>query len=104
MRRLKAPILDSFKQRILNIHPSLLPKYPGRDAWIQALEAGETETGTTVHLVNADIDAGEVLGQECVPILPDDTAETLQARIQEAERALYPRMIADYGKKIMWAK
>ena len=100
MRRIKSPILESFVGRILNIHPSLLPKYPGREAWTQALDAGETEAGTTVHLVNAEIDAGQILAQQRVAILPDDTPDTLQTRIQDAERQLYPQVIADYGQTL----
>ena len=98
MRKIKSPILETYERRILNIHPSLLPKYPGREPWTQALEAGETEAGATVHMVNADIDAGEILGQERVPILPNDTSGTLQTRIQAAERILYPKIIAAQAK------
>jgi len=94
MRVVKAPLLDAFPQRIINIHPSLLPKYPGLEAWKQALEAGETVTGCTVHYVNAAIDAGEILGQETVPINLGDTPESLHARIQIAEHRLLPAVLA----------
>ena len=94
MRVLKAPMLNAFPQRIINIHPSLLPKFPGLSAWKQALAAGETVTGCTVHYVDAGIDSGMVLGQREVPILPNDTPEALHARIQIAERTLYPEVIA----------
>ena len=94
MRVLKAPMLDAFPHRIINIHPSLLPKFPGLAAWKQALAAGETATGCTVHYVDAGIDSGAILGQREVPILPNDTPETLHARIQMAERELYPEVIA----------
>ena len=94
MRVVKAPLLDAFPQRIINIHPSLLPRYPGLEAWKQALEAGETVTGCTVHYVNAAIDAGEILGQETVPVTLEDTPESLHARIQIAEHRLLPSVIA----------
>src|SRR5271165_6554634 len=94
MRVVKARLLDAFPQRIINIHPSLLPKYPGLEAWKQALEAGETVTGCTVHYVNAAIDAGEILGQETVPINLGDTPESLHARIQIAEHRLLPAVLA----------
>ncbi|MGZ4966505.1 MAG: phosphoribosylglycinamide formyltransferase [Chthoniobacterales bacterium] len=94
MRVLKAPTLDAFPHRIINIHPSLLPKFPGLEAWKQALVAGETVTGCTVHYVDSGVDSGEIIAQRQVPILPNDTPETLHARIQIAERALYPQVIA----------
>src|SRR6202045_1700218 len=84
MRVLKTPMLKAFPRRILNIHPSLLPKYPGLEAWRQALAAGETMTGCTVHYVDEKIDHGDIIAQREVPILPDDTPETLHARIQVA--------------------
>lgn len=96
MRVLKAPMLDAFPHRILNIHPSLLPKYPGLEAWKQALEAGEKAAGCTVHYVDAGVDSGEIIAQREVPILPNDTPETLHARIQQAERELYPEVIAQF--------
>jgi phosphoribosylglycinamide formyltransferase 1 len=94
MRVVKAPLLNAFPQNIINIHPSLLPKFRGLEAWKQALEAGVTVTGCTVHYVNAAIDAGEILGQETVPIEPGDTPESLHARIQIAEHKLLPAVIA----------
>lgn len=97
MRLIKAPLLAAFPGRILNIHPSLLPRFPGLAAWRQALEAGETEAGCTVHLVDAGMDTGEILGQAAVPILPGDTPETLHARIQVAEHALYPEVIGRFA-------
>ena len=87
-------MLEAFPRRIINIHPSLLPKFRGLEAWKQALEAGETVTGCTVHYVNATIDAGEILGQKTVPIEPGDTPERLHARIQIAEHQLLPAVIA----------
>ena len=93
MRILKGPVLESFPRRIINVHPSLLPKFPGREAWAQALTARERVTGCTVHYVDAGIDTGEIIAQREVPILPDDTAASLHARIQLAERELYPAVI-----------
>jgi len=97
MRVLKEPMLTAFPRRIINIHPSLLPKFPGIEAWKQALAAGEKITGCSVHYVDAGIDSGEVIGQRRVPVLPDDTPESLHARIQVAERALYPEVIAQFA-------
>jgi phosphoribosylglycinamide formyltransferase-1 len=96
MRVLKEPMLAAFPRRIINIHPSLLPKFPGIEAWKQALAAGEKITGCSVHYVDAGIDSGEVIGQRRVPVLPDDTPESLHARIQIAERELYPEVIAQF--------
>jgi len=96
MRVLKAPMLQAFPRRIINIHPSLLPKFPGLSAWTQALEAGEKVTGCTVHFVDEQIDHGAIIAQREVPILPGDTAETLHARIQAAERELYPEVIGRF--------
>src|SRR3954447_15343629 len=93
MRVLKAPTLSAFPHRIVNIHPSLLPKFPGLAAWKQALEAGETVTGCTVHYVDAGVDSGQIIAQREVPIETNDTPETLHARIQVAERELYPQVI-----------
>ena len=98
MRVLKEPMLKTFPRRIINIHPSLLPKYPGIAAWEQALRAGEKVTGVTVHYVDAGIDTGAVIAQREVPILPNDTAETLHARIQVVERELYPEVIARFAR------
>jgi phosphoribosylglycinamide formyltransferase-1 len=94
MRVLKAPMLDAFPRRIINLHPSLLPKFPGREAWIQALTAGETVTGCTVHYVNAGVDSGEIIAQREVAIFPNDTPKGLHERIQVAERTLFPAVIA----------
>lgn len=94
MRMIKAPLLAAFPRRIVNIHPSLLPAFPGLEAWKQALAAGVAETGCTVHYVDAGMDTGEILAQRAVPVLPGDTAETLHARIQVAEHVLYPAVLA----------
>jgi len=96
MRMVKEPLLTEFPNRIINIHPSLLPKYPGLESWRQALEAGEDEAGCTVHLVDAGMDTGPILAQRAVPIFPTDTAESLHARIQEAEHDLLPTAIQEY--------
>jgi phosphoribosylglycinamide formyltransferase-1 len=97
MRVIKEPLLQAFPGRILNIHPSLLPAFRGLDAWRQAVEAGVPEAGCTVHLVDAGVDTGEILGQGRVPVLPSDTAESLHARIQVAEHELYPRIVREYA-------
>ncbi len=94
MRMIKAPLLEAFPRRIINIHPSLLPNFPGLAAWRQALVAGAKETGCTVHYVDAGMDTGEIIAQRVVPILESDTAETLHARIQVAEHDLYPEVLA----------
>ena len=96
MRVLKSPMLEAFPRRILNIHPALLPRFPGLEAWKQALAAGEKVTGCTVHYVDEEIDHGDIIAQREVPILPNDTAETLHARIQIAEHELYPAAIAEF--------
>jgi phosphoribosylglycinamide formyltransferase-1 len=96
MRLLKEPMLEAYPGRIINIHPSLLPKFPGIESWKQALEAGEKITGCSVHYVDAGIDSGEIIAQRKVPVLPGDTPESLHARIQVAERALYPEVIARF--------
>ncbi len=94
MRVLKGEFLRAFEGRIVNIHPSLLPAFPGLEAWRQALEAGVKVTGCTVHFVDAGVDSGPILGQQAVPVLEDDTPETLLERLHEAEHTLYPRCIA----------
>jgi phosphoribosylglycinamide formyltransferase 1 len=95
MRVLHEPMLKAFPRRIINIHPSLLPKFPGLEAWKQALAAGEKVTGCTVHYVDEKIDHGQILAQREVTILPQDTPESLHARIQVVEHELYPAVIAE---------
>lgn len=90
MRILKGEFLRHFEQRVVNIHPSLLPAFPGLEAWKQALDYGVKQTGCTVHLVDQGIDTGPIIAQEAVPVLSQDTAATLHERIQQAERRLYP--------------
>ncbi|HEY5913462.1 MAG TPA: phosphoribosylglycinamide formyltransferase [Verrucomicrobiae bacterium] len=94
MRVLKGDFLAAFAGRILNIHPSLLPSFPGLEAWKQALEYGVKVTGCTVHFVDAGVDSGPIIGQQTVPVLDGDTPESLHARIQMAEHQLYPRCVA----------
>jgi phosphoribosylglycinamide formyltransferase-1 len=103
MRVLKAPMLNAFPRRIVNVHPSLLPKFPGLEAWRQALEAGETLTGCTVHYVDEEIDHGDIIAQREVPILADDTPERLHARIQIAEHELYPAVIGQICRQLSTA-
>jgi len=93
MRLLSPVFVDAFPDRILNIHPSLLPKYPGLHPQQQALDDGARVSGATVHFVNKDLDAGPVVRQREVPVLPGDTADTLAARILEVEHRLYPEAI-----------
>jgi phosphoribosylglycinamide formyltransferase 1 len=95
MRVLHEPMLKAFPRRIINIHPSLLPKFPGLEAWKQALAAGEAVTGCTVHYVDERIDHGQIVAQREVRILPNDTSESLHARIQVLEHELYPAVIAE---------
>jgi phosphoribosylglycinamide formyltransferase 1 len=89
MRILKATFLRAFAGRVLNIHPALLPAFPGLEAWKQALDYGVKVTGCTVHLVDEGIDTGSILVQRVVPVLDEDTPATLHARIQEQERIAY---------------
>ena len=96
MRILSDGFVERWAGRMLNIHPSLLPKYKGLDTHARAIEAGDSHAGTSVHLVTPELDAGEVLAQIAVPITPDDTPESLAARVKFAEHQLYPRAVADY--------
>lgn len=100
LKLLKAPLLAAFPDRIINIHPSLLPKHKGLNAAAQALAAGDTEAGCTVHLVNAELDGGRILRQATVPVLPDDTEQTLYARIQEREFELLPAVIGEIAGEV----
>ncbi|HKS36179.1 MAG TPA: phosphoribosylglycinamide formyltransferase [Verrucomicrobiae bacterium] len=94
MRILQGDFLRAFPQRVVNIHPALLPSFPGLEAWKQAFDHGVKVTGCTVHFVDQGIDTGPIIAQQTVPVLDHDTPATLHARIQEAERALYPRAVA----------
>jgi phosphoribosylglycinamide formyltransferase-1 len=104
MRIVKQPLLEAFPRKVINIHPSLLPRFPGLEAWKQALAAGEKVTGCTVHYVDAAVDAGEILGKETVPIFSDDTPESLHARIQVAEHRLLPAVIAGIAEEFRGAE
>ena len=99
MRVLKDGFLNAFAGRIINIHPSLLPSFPGLEAWKQALAHGVKVTGCTVHFVDAGVDAGPIIGQQTVPVLDDDTPETLHQRIQVAEHILYPQRVAALARE-----
>jgi phosphoribosylglycinamide formyltransferase 1 len=112
MRVLKGEFLRAFEGRIVNVHPSLLPSFPGLEAWKQALDHGVKVTGCTVHFVDAGVDAGPVIGQQTVPVLDNDTAEILHARIHAAEHELYPKCVAAIargeisvvGRRVVWKK
>jgi phosphoribosylglycinamide formyltransferase-1 len=93
MRILKGDFLRAFAGRVINIHPSLLPAFPGLEAWKQALDYGVKVTGCTVHFVDQGIDSGPIIAQETVPVLAGDSAATLHERIQQAERKLYPNVV-----------
>ena len=94
MRILKGDFLKAFEGRVVNIHPSLLPSFPGLEAWKQALNYGVKVTGCTVHWVDQGVDTGPILAQRAVPVLEGDTVTSLHQRIQEAERTLYPETLA----------
>jgi phosphoribosylglycinamide formyltransferase-1 len=112
MRVLKGDFLRAFEGRIVNIHPSLLPSFPGLESWKQALDHGVKVTGCTVHFVDAGVDAGPIIGQQTVPVLDNDTAETLHQRIHAAEHQLYPECVAAIargqisvsGRRVVWKK
>ncbi len=93
MRLVKEPLLSTFQQRILNIHPSLLPAYPGLKAWKQAVDDRAIISGCTVHYVDEGMDTGEVILQKSVPVFPEDTPKTLHARIQVEEHQAYPEAV-----------
>lgn len=93
MRRLGTPMLDAFPHAIVNVHPSLLPAFPGLEPQRQALEHGVRVSGVTVHLVTTDLDAGPIVVQRVVPVLPDDTPESLAARILVEEHKAYPEAV-----------
>jgi phosphoribosylglycinamide formyltransferase-1 len=112
MRVLKGDFLRSFEGRIINIHPSLLPSFPGLEAWKQALDYGVKVTGCTVHYVDAGVDSGAIIGQTTVAVLEGDTAESLHQRIHAAEHQLYPQCVAGiargevsvHGRLVSWRK
>ena len=96
MRRLHRPFLEAYPDRVLNIHPSLLPAFPGRDAIRQAWEHGVRVTGCTVHVVDERVDGGPILAQRAVEVADDDTFEKLEARVHAAEHQLYPQTVRRY--------
>lgn len=110
MRVLKGDFLRAFEGRIVNIHPSLLPSFPGLEAWKQALDHGVKFTGCTVHFVDAGVDAGPIIGQQTVSVLDNDTPESLHQRIHAAEHELYPKCVAAIargeilmkGRRVIW--
>lgn len=110
MRVLKGEFLRMFEGGIINIHPSLLPSFPGLEAWKQALDHGVKLTGCTVHFVDAGVDSGPIIAQQTVPVLESDTPESLHRRIQMAEHELYPKCVAAIargeisvqGRRVLW--
>jgi len=100
MRRLTPWMVGRWRGRMLNIHPSLLPKYPGLDTHARALAAGDTEAGCSVHLVTEGLDEGPVLARAAVPVLPGDTPGTLSQRVREAEHKLYPGTVAEFCRTL----
>ena len=104
MRLLTPFLVERWKDRMLNIHPSLLPKYPGLDTHARALAAGDAEAGCTVHLVTQGVDEGPILARQPVPIVPGDTPQTLAQRVLNAEHALYPRALADFCARLQGAR
>jgi phosphoribosylglycinamide formyltransferase-1 len=100
MRVLTPYFVNAWQGRLINIHPSLLPKYPGINTHSRALEAGDLEHGCTVHLVVEEVDSGEILGQAKMPIRPEDTAETLAERVLTLEHELYPRCLEKLARSL----
>jgi phosphoribosylglycinamide formyltransferase-1 len=99
MRILSPWFVKEWRGRILNIHPSLLPKFRGLDTHARAIEAGDRVSGCSVHIVTEELDAGEVLDQAEVPVEPDDTPQELEQRVLAAEHALYPKVLAEFVKR-----
>ncbi|QDI92642.1 phosphoribosylglycinamide formyltransferase [Salicibibacter halophilus] len=99
MRLLGATIVEPYARRIVNIHPSLLPEFPGLDAVGQALNAGAEETGVTIHYVDAGMDTGEVIRQKRVPIMPGETNGSLEEKIKQVEHQLYPETLQNLFRK-----
>ena len=100
MKIISKDFLNLYKKKIINIHPSLLPDFPGLDAWTQAVEAGARESGCTVHYVDTGMDTGPIIAQARVPVHPDDTPGSLHARIQGEEHKIYPAAIATVAVEI----
>src|SRR3989441_3113566 len=110
LRILSEQFVDLYHRNIINVHPALLPSFPGLEAWKQALDQGVKVTGCTVHFVDSGVDSGPIIAQQGVPVLDDDTAESLHGRIQTAEHELYPRCVAAIargevtiqGRQVKW--
>jgi len=100
MRVLTPWLVGGWRERMLNIHPSLLPLYPGLDTHARAIAAGDAEAGCTVHLVTEGVDEGPILGQARVPIIEGDTAAALAERVKTAEHQLYPQVLADFCRDL----
>ncbi|MBX9747245.1 MAG: phosphoribosylglycinamide formyltransferase [Hyphomonadaceae bacterium] len=100
MRVLTPYLVNAWRERLVNIHPSLLPKFPGTKTHERALAAGESEHGCTVHLVTEEVDSGRILGQARMPILLGDTPETLAERVLTLEHELYPRCVAELARAL----
>ena len=96
MRILSPWFIEEWRDRVLNIHPSLLPKYRGLDTHQRALDAKDEASGCSVHVVTEELDAGEVLGQLEVPIMPGDSAKSLEQRVLAAEHQLYPKVLSEF--------
>lgn len=111
MRILAPGFIERFPHRILNVHPSLLPAFPGAHAVEDALRHSVTVTGVTIHFVEEEVDSGPIIAQRAVPVLPDDTAASLHARIQEEEHRLYPEVVGAFvsgrlsveGRRVVWS-
>jgi phosphoribosylglycinamide formyltransferase-1 len=99
MRILSPWFIEEWRGRVLNIHPSLLPKYRGLDTHTRALEAGDRVHGCSVHVVTEELDAGEVIGRAEVPILPGDDSKSLESRVLDAEHELYPRVLGEFTRR-----
>jgi phosphoribosylglycinamide formyltransferase-1 len=99
MRILSPWFIEKWRGRIVNIHPSLLPKYRGLDTHARAIEAGDAVSGCSVHIVTEELDAGEVLGSSEVPIEANDTAQSLEHRVLAAEHLLYPRILREFANR-----
>jgi len=112
MRLVGTPLIEAFPNRILNIHPSLLPAFPGLEAQRQAIEHGVKVSGVTVHLVTAELDGGPIVDQRAVQVWPDDTVDSLAARILEEEHRLYPEAVQRIldggwrveGRRVVWTR
>lgn len=112
MRVMHQRFLEAFPDSVLNVHPSLLPAFPGLHGARQALEYGAAVAGCTIHLVNETVDGGPILAQEAIPVLPEDDADSLTRRIQEVEHRLYPEAVRRFltepfridGRRVIWGE